>query len=106
VITSLLLNGCRNVTVVFPNGTKSTYSKKDINTPFFLPVHFYDDLSDDGFFIQNTLELLRIYKTDLHCNLKTVVYFLFGISVLLNVILFWKGKRIFKKGNEKPVKAT
>ena len=70
LIASLLLNGCKYVTIVFSNGTKRTYTKKDINMSFFLPVYFYDELSDDGFFVRNALELLRIYETDSHSEYK------------------------------------
>ena len=66
LITSLLLNGCKYVTVIFSNGIERIHSKKDIHTSFFLPVYFYDDLLDDGLFVHNAIELLQIYETDFH----------------------------------------
>lgn len=64
LIASLLLNGCKYGTIIFSNGTKRTYTKKDISMPFFIPVHFYDELLDDRLFVYNAIELLQIYKTN------------------------------------------
>ena len=88
LITSLLLNGCKYVTVVFSNGVKITHSHSDIHTSFFLPVYFYDELFDDGLFVNNALELLRIYETDLHYNITHIVEAgetIYGIAKLYDI---------------------
>ena len=114
LITTLLIHGFKNVTIIFSGGSKRTYSKKDIDMPFLLPVYFKDeDLSNDHF-IKNASEMLHlaceanlqmhpdmdIYQNNVcnkldgkaydECNnLNIVLYVLFGISVLLNVCLLF-----------------
>jgi len=61
LITSLLLNGFEYVTVVVAD-TERTYSIKDINIPFFLPIYFFDGLSGNSLFFEKAVKLLHIYE--------------------------------------------
>ena len=80
LIASLLLNGCKSVTIVFSNGNKRTYTKKDINMPFFIPVYFYDELLDDGLFVHNAIELLQIYKANDYKHIVEAGETIYGIA--------------------------
>ena len=80
LIASLLLNGCKCVTIIFSNGTKRTYTKKDINMPFFIPVYFYDELLDDGLFVHNAIELLQIYKANDYKHIVEAGETIYGIA--------------------------
>ena len=94
-ITTLLMNGIDEVTIVFKNGTERKYTKKDITLPFFLPVYFgygdtfYGDIDDadhEGF-IRNALDMMRIVDKQVETDFKYFLYHkvaagetLFGIS--------------------------
>jgi len=80
LIASLLLNGCKSVTIVFSNGNKRTYTKKDINMPFFIPVSFYDELLYDGLFVHNAIELLQIYKANDYKHIVEAGETIYGIA--------------------------
>ena len=65
LITSLLMHGFKYVTIVFAGGTERTYSKEDIDMPFFLPVYFEDQSLSNDLFIENAWEMIRLaYEAD------------------------------------------
>ena len=65
LITSLLMHGFDKVTIVFGSGTERTYTKRDIDMPFFLPVYFEDQSLSNDLFIENAWEMIRIaYEAD------------------------------------------
>ena len=65
LITSLLMHGFDKVTIVFGSGTERTYTKRDIDMPFFLPIYFEDQSLSNDLFIENAWEMIRIaYEAD------------------------------------------
>ena len=121
LITSLLMHSFDNVTIVFASGTKKTYSKEDINMPFFLPVYFEDQSLSNILFIRNASEMIQLArKADLENNVDwehssleeeqdldvsqnnkdekrspIVLYVLIGVLAAMNVyLLFVKNVRL------------
>jgi len=114
LIASMLIHGFDNVTIVYAGGNKITYSKKDINMPFFLPVFFQNQSATNEIFIQNAYEMIRCaYEKDIHFlgkeyTVKPFIYagefdkkmkvfqsilcVLFIASLFLNVWFLWKRK--------------
>ena len=60
LITSLLMHGFDRVTIVFAGATKRTFSKADIDMPFFLPVYFEDMSASNEHFINNAWKMIRL----------------------------------------------
>ena len=71
LITSILMHGFDNVTMVFKNGKEITYTIRDIDMPFFMPVYFEnEDFVCSDFFIRNALELIKIYSEKIELDYK------------------------------------
>ena len=114
LITTMLLQRYDKLTIDYGGRTEKTYTKKDIDIPFFLPVYFFDDWTCSNDFIHNALELARIaFEKDVNASdwcytedeiawirqysilppkPKNALYVLLAVSILLNIMLLLKRK--------------
>jgi hypothetical protein len=78
LIATLLIHGFRSVTIHLKDEEDSygaTYTLKDIDMPFFLPVYFEDQLSTNGAFIETAWQMLRIaYEKDIRNDYSANIF--------------------------------